>query len=297
VERDDELRAACFLALDVLCAQYGDEMPYQGVLDQGFRFGAHRVAFLTRMRGIYRARQQQGPAALSVNTSFKSPYNDEATDDGFLYAYQAGPLNNADNQWLHMAYELQVPLVYFWGGVRPGWYRPVYPCFVHDVFPLERRVLLAPGEMKGLTPEPPDTVIEQRYIVRETKVRLHQGRFRGAVLLAYRDSCAVCRLKEVRLLDAAHITADAASTGPPVVTNGLCMCSIHHRAFDKDLVGIAPDYRVHVSSRLLEEEDGPMLETLKDAHGQSIELPRRRREYPDPNRLAERFERFEATSR
>jgi putative restriction endonuclease len=295
VERDDELRAACFLALDVLCAQYGDEMPYQGVLDQGFRFGVDRVAFLTRMRGIYRARQQVGPAALSVNTSFNSPYNDEATDDGFLYAYQKGPLTNADNQWLRMAYELQVPLVYFWGGVRPGWYRPVYGCFVRDNFPLERRVLLAPTE-NGQTLEPPDTVIEQRYIVRETKLRLHQGRFRGAVLLAYRDRCAVCRLKELRLLDAAHITPDSASTGPPVVTNGLCMCSIHHRAFDKDLVGVSPDYRVHISSRLLEEEDGPMLETLKHAHGQSIELPRRRREYPDPERLAVRFERFESAA-
>jgi putative restriction endonuclease len=292
VERDEELRAACFLALDVLRAQYGDEMPYHGVLDQGFTLGSQRIAFLTRMRGIYRARQQRGPAALSVNTSFNSPYNDEATDDGFLYAYQAGAPTNADNQWLRMAFELQVPLVYFWGGVRPAWYRPIYPCFVQEDFPRERRVLLAPGGMKGLTPEPPDTVIEQRYIVRETKVRLHQGRFRGAVLLAYRDSCAVCRLKEVRLLDAAHITADSTGTGPPVVTNGLSMCSIHHRAFDMDLVGISPDYRVHVSSRLLEEDDGPMLETLKHAHGQPIELPRRRKEHPDPDRLAVRFERF-----
>jgi putative restriction endonuclease len=294
VERDEDLRAACFLALDVLSAQFGHELPYQGVLDQGFWFGPTRVAFLTRMRGIYRARQQSGPAALSVNTSFNSPYNDEATDEGFLYAYQAGPLSNADNQWLRMAYELQVPLVYFWGGVRPGWYRPIYPCFVRDDIPLERRVLLAPGEMRGMTPEPASTVIEQRYIVRETKARLHQGRFRGAVLLAYRDRCAVCRLKEVSLLDAAHITADAPLTGPPAVTNGLCMCSIHHRAFDQDLVGVSPDYRVHVSSRLLEDEDGPMLETLKHAHGERIGLPGRRREYPDPERLAERFERFQS---
>jgi predicted restriction endonuclease len=46
---------------------------------------------------------------------------------------------------------------------------------------------------------------ERRYVVRETKVRLHQARFRGAVLPAYRDQCTICRLKEVRLLDAAHI--------------------------------------------------------------------------------------------
>jgi putative restriction endonuclease len=135
VERDDALRAACFLSLDALRAQFGDEMPYEGVLARGFTFAGQHVPFLTRMRGIYRFRGQQGPAALSVNTSFKSPYNDEVTQEGFLYAYQAGPLTNADNQWLRMAYDLQVPIVYFWGGVRPGWYRPIYPCFVQEKLP------------------------------------------------------------------------------------------------------------------------------------------------------------------
>jgi putative restriction endonuclease len=128
--------------------------------------------------------------------------------------------------------------------------------------------------------------------VRETRVRLHQAVFRGRVLRAYASTCTICRLKEGRLLDAAHIAGDLEIHGEPVVPNGLSLCSIHHRAFDQQLVGVSPDYTVHVSKRLLEEEDGPMLELLKGFHTQAIVVPSRTAWRPDRERLAERFERF-----
>jgi putative restriction endonuclease len=134
--------------------------------------------------------------------------------------------------------------------------------------------------------------IERRYLVREVKQRLHQAQFRGAVLTAYRDRCAICTLKEVRLLDAAHIVGDAEESGEPLVSNGLSLCSIHHRAFDEDLVGVSPDRRVHVARRLLDDEDGPMLELLKGFHGRTIVAPTGSRLRPDRERLAERFSRF-----
>jgi putative restriction endonuclease len=127
-------------------------------------------------------------------------------------------------------------------------------------------------------------------------VRLHQARFRGRVLIAYSSRCTICRLKETRLLDAAHIAGDLEIHGQPIVPNGLSLCSIHHRAFDENLVGISPDYGVHVSPRLLEDQDGPMLELLKGFHSSTIELPSRRAWRPDQERLAERFERFRAAS-
>jgi putative restriction endonuclease len=78
------------------------------------------------------------------------------------------------------------------------------------------------------------------------------------------------------------------------VSNGLSLCSIHHRAFDEDLVGVAPDLRVHVSSRLLDDEDGPMLDVLKGFHGTTIDTPAKRLWRPDPNRLETRFARFQS---
>ena len=61
-----------------------------------------------------------------------------------------------------------------------------------------------------------------------------------------------------------------------------------------DLVGVSADYRVHVARRLLDEDDGPMLDLLKRAHGVSIELLRAARSRPDRERWAARFERFSA---
>ena len=294
--RDEGLRSSCFASLDVLCAQFGIDIPYQGGLDRGFPFRGRRVPFLSRFKGIHRAGAQEGPAALSINTSASSPYDDEEVPDGFMYAYRSGSTDQPDNRALRAAHTLGVPLVYF-VATRPGWYKPLFPCYVVNDDPAARRVLVAPGRMVGpldeRDPAPPDDPLERRYGVREARVRLHQARFRGRVLVAYASKCTICRLKEGRLLDAAHIVGDLQQRGDPHIENGLSLCSIHHRAFDQDLVGIAPDYRVHVSRRLLEDDDGPMLDLLKIAHGQAIELPSRRAWRPDPERLALRFARFQ----
>jgi len=294
--RDDDVRASCFATLDVLQATWGADIPY-AALAEGFNFRGLRVPFLNRAYGIYRAAGvQRGLAALSVNSSPKQiRYQDEQTPDGVLCRYQGDDPDNHFNRWLRSAHLLDVPLVYF-VGTRPNWYRPIYPTFVARDEPAELRVLLTFGKMRGPYDERepvhiPDE-IERRYVVREVKQRIHQAQFRGAVLPAYRDRCAICRLREVRLLDAAHIVADAEEAGEPVISNGLSFCSIHHRAFDEDLVGIDPNLRVHVSPRLLEDEDGPMLDVLKGFHGTAIEAPSRRLWQPDPERLAVRFERF-----
>jgi putative restriction endonuclease len=297
--RDDDVRASCFAALDVLRAEFGDDLPYRGGLDRGFAFRGRRVPFLNAQKGIYRAAAQRGPAALSVQTSSKSPYDDEETDLGFLYAYRAGSIDQPDNRALSAAHDLGAPIVYFVGS-RPGEYRALYPCFVTQNDPVARRVLLTVGRMAGPLDERepiiPADPVERRYAVREARVRLHQGRFRGLVLPAYSDRCAICRLRERRLLDAAHITPDLAEHGVAAVPNGISLCTIHHRAFDQNLVGVSPDYEVRVSRRLLDEEDGPMLELLKRFERSALLTPRRSDLRPDRERLALRFDRFLAAS-
>lgn len=292
---DEHLRSACFASLDVLCAQFGEDVPYKGGLDRGFPFAGRRVPFLSPQKGIFRAAVQRGSAALSINTSARSPYEDEELPNGFLYAYRTGSPDQPDNRALRAAHSSQAPIVYF-VATRPGWYRPLYPVYVVEDDPTRRRVLVTPGRMVGPLEEPEPVLVEdpleRRYAVREARVRLHQARFRGHVLIAYSSLCAICRLKETRLLDAAHIVGDLEQRGEPVVANGLSLCSIHHRAFDQDLVGVSPDYQVHVASRLLEDEDGPMLELLKGFHAQPIVVPSRRSWKPDRERLAVRFDRF-----
>ncbi len=298
--RDEDVRSSCFASLDVLCAKFGDDVPYREGLDAGFAFRGARLPFLTPYKGIYRARAQRGPAALSINTSFESPYADQETDEGVRYAYRAGDVDHPDNRALRVARDLAVPIVYF-VGTRPGWYRPFYPCYVVDDDPAARTVLVTKGAMVGTLDEREavllDDPLERRYAVREMRVRVHQARFRGRVIPAYRTQCAICRLKELRLLDAAHIVSDANVLGDPTVANGLSLCAIHHRAFDQNLVAVTPTYAVEVSPRLLADEDGPMLEVLQGFDGEQIVVPQRRSHRPDPDRLALRYEAFlEATT-
>lgn len=125
------------------------------------------------------------------------------------------------------------------------------------------------------------------------KQRLHQSSFREAVITAYKGRCALSGLPEPLLLDAAHIVSDKDERlGQPVVPNGIPLSKIHHAAFDAHLIGIDPDYRLHVAERLLGQKDGPMLEALKLLSGGTIHLPGRVKDRPDRDRLAMRFERF-----
>ena len=115
-------------------------------------------------------------------------------------------------------------------------------------------------------------------------------------MLAYSTRCAVCRIGHRELLDAAHIIADSDPRGLPIVRNGLALCKIHHAAYDRNILGIRPDYVIEIHHRLLDEIDGPMLRHgLQDHHAKPLmQLPQRRSELPDPTRLEERYAEFRA---
>nr|WP_246323925.1 HNH endonuclease [Petropleomorpha daqingensis] len=113
-------------------------------------------------------------------------------------------------------------------------------------------------------------------------------------MLAYETRCAVCSLNHRELLDAAHIIPDNDPRGAPVVANGLALCKLHHAAYDKNILGIRPDYTVEIHHRLLHEVDGPMLRHgLQEHHGRPLmQVPARRVDRPDADRLMERYEAF-----
>lgn len=198
----------------------------------------------------------------------------------------------ADNRWLREAMENRVPVIYFLG-VAPGLYQAIVPACVigWDARALKARVAFGMPAEQSL--DYPATAIERRYAPREVKQRLHQDSFREAVISAYDGRCAVSGLPEQRLLDAAHIIADRNEPlGQAIAPNGIPLSKIHHAAFDAHLIGIDPDFRVHVAARLLKQNDGPMLEVLKKLHDGKLHLPARRRDWPDQERLALRFDEF-----
>jgi putative restriction endonuclease len=93
-------------------------------------------------------------------------------------------------------------------------------------------------------------------------------------------------------LDAAHIVSYAEG-GTHLVTNGMSMCTIHHRAYDLDILGVRPDGVAEVRADVLEEVDGPMLRHgLQEVHGATLYLPRSPAMRPSVEGLEQRYERF-----
>lgn len=267
-------------------------------LRHGFRFRGGNVPLVGPQQGIWKPRGLSG--ALSIRTTFtppaqSPPYDDALGEDGCLrYKYRGQDPGHSDNRALRTALEYALPLVWFWG-VAPAVYEAIRPVWLIAEEGSERQFVVAVDEaQRSAAVGGAASEADRRYAERLTKTRVHQPLFRAQVLTAYDQCCAVCRLKYVALLDAAHILRDGHPRGDAVVENGLSLCKIHHAAFDENLIGVRPDKLVvEVRGDVRQERDGPMLlHGLQEMQGVRLHLPAVRRARPDPERLAERWEEF-----
>lgn len=296
---DDELRAVAFAFVQRLRDRYGGRIPRDELL-KGVTFRGERVPIWNYQKGIFKpAVLGREGATLSVQTSADSPYDDLHDPDSgeFVYKYRGTDPDHRDNVELRRAMTYQRPLIYL-VGVDPGFFDAILPVYVTGDDRARLQFTLAADQMGLVAPaiaDPVMTMARRQYATRAVMARLHQQQFRRMVLKAYREQCAICRLRHVELLDAAHILPDSDPRGEPVVSNGLGMCKIHHSAYDAQILGIDPDARVHIRVDVLEEVDGPMLRYgLQAVHGSSLLLPKKEEQRPNKEFLAERFERFRA---
>ena len=303
LDRDELIRAAAFEHVRRLRERHG--VLTSSDLRAGFTVLGERVPLINPQRGIFKPQQMR--FLLSIRTVFPTPgrrvwYDDQREvhrqifdgDETVDYAFMGQDPDAADNRWLREAYEHNVPVIYFLG-VAPGRYEAMIPTYIAgwDRAALKARVAFGVPDQPGFSA--PESAVERRYALRIVKQRLHQDTFREAVIAAYDGRCALSRFPEQRLLDAAHIIEDRDELfGQPIVPNGIPLSKIHHAAFDAHLIGIDPDYRIHVSDKLRDLKDGPLLEALKALDGRMIQFPSREKDKPDRDRLALRFERFSA---
>jgi putative restriction endonuclease len=298
--RELAVREALFKHLDDLLLVSIDETLRW---DQTETFAFNGESFSIRQargRGISKPAALDG--ALSITTAFtpfgrEPPYEDLQGDDGYpRYKYEGANLDAYTNRALRLCMDYGLPIVYFIG-VRRGVYKPIYPMFVVGDDPRHFEFILWFSRIEFVDSASVPVAPDKRYVLRETRSRLHQPIFREQVLNAYAAACAVCSLKHTQLLDAAHIIGDSRPNGDPVVPNGIALCKIHHAAYDQNFLGIRPDYKIVINPELLGEVDGPMLKHgLQEMHGSQIHLPRRHVAYPDQERLSVRFEEFKSAS-
>jgi putative restriction endonuclease len=301
LDPDIALRLAVFAHVARLRDTGGGAVP-ASALNAGLLVDGARMPIWNQQKGIFRpARMRHPGAALTVVTSVDGPYDDRLDDSDesrFVYRYRGTDPLHADNLAVRRAMELRRPLLYLIG-LEPGVYEPIFPVYVVGDRPAELAFLLMADVMADISRalvEPPEQLEARRaYRTVAAKVRVHQQQFRYLVLGAYRRQCAMCRLRHSPLLDAAHILPDRDERGRPEIPNGLSLCKIHHGAYDVGILGVDPDYRVHLREDILEEHDGPMLKHgLQEMHGQLIQVPAAEVKRPNRDYLAERFARFRA---
>jgi predicted restriction endonuclease len=119
------------------------------------------------------------------------------------------------------------------------------------------------------------------------RTRLVQGFFRDAVLSSYEFKCAMCSLDLPELLSASHIipwSQNVTLRADP--RNGLSLCAIHDRAFDRGLLSIGDSFNILLtpSARLHSCESRLYSVALLEVEGRSISLPKRF--LPDQEALA-----------
>ena len=304
MDPDRRIRGAAFAAIEKLSRQHGGQIPWQ-VIRVGFQAGGETVLFANRAKGIFKPRQMS--AALSIKTTVPRAgrslwYRDQSVgatnlDDatGLLrYDLSRGGREDPTNRALQAAMRRGAPLIYFMG-VSPATYQPVFPVWVEDFRQEEGYVLLATADFAVAEVVSPVAAvregIEASYSAITTRIRNHQAWFSARTKAAYRWRCAFSGLPVRELLVGAHIVPDAEG-GPPSVRNGICMSALHHVAFDSHLIGVDPDYRVHVASPLREQQDGDLLANIKRIDGARLRLPQAPEDWPDRRFLDRRFKQF-----
>lgn len=293
---DFQIRIATFNWLSEQTEIFGDVLS-RSLLQQGFEFGNQRVP-LVAPNGIFKPKIMDLP--LTITTSPESPYDDILDKENFLnYKYRGINPNHHDNVGLRKVFESQKPLAYF-HGIEPGKYLAFWPIFIigDDRTNLTFKAALdnidSVQEGAYVSNQIREETLGRRaYITSTVKVRLYQKSFRERVLRAYQSQCALCKLKHAELLDAAHIIPDNVPESTYEIENGLSLCKLHHAAYDRYLLGITPDYKIHVRRDILDEEDGPVLQHgLIGLHDKEIILPKSRGQWPNQDALDWRYNKF-----
>jgi putative restriction endonuclease len=84
---------------------------------------------------------------------------------------------------------------------------------------------------------------QRRSAIASVRRTLRDAAFKNRVLTCYSHRCAMCDF-QLDLVEAAHIVPVAEPTSTDETSNGIALCILHHRAYDKVLVSVGDNYRV-----------------------------------------------------
>ncbi|MHC9210516.1 HNH endonuclease [Serratia marcescens] len=106
------------------------------------------------------------------------------------------------------------------------------------------------------------------------KTRVDQNLFRKNVLEAYEYRCCITGLEEPALLVASHILPWSYSIEQRLnPSNGLCLSSLHDKAFDRGLITFDDKLRLALSNKIKQLKSSIYVENFEKYEGKMIRTP------------------------
>lgn len=125
-----------------------------------------------------------------------------------------------------------------------------------------------------------------------TRQRINQRFFHDAVFCSYENRCCITGINIPSLLEACHISSwkdDVKNRTNP--RNGLCMNLLFHRAYDKFMMAITPDFDIIISEQMLDAtKEEKFRGYLQELNGTQIRMPEKFS--PDRDLLAKHYEQY-----
>lgn len=135
------------------------------------------------------------------------------------------------------------------------------------------------------------TTVSTYEVLTEIKQRGGQERFRRLVFSHY-NKCAICGIEGELLLEAAHIVSwkdDETKRGD--ISNGLALCSLCHKLFDNNILGISEEYTIWIDiTKLKTFSNHPFLDLLKTREGEFAFLPANPQVQPSKENIRKRIQ-------
>jgi putative restriction endonuclease len=71
-------------------------------------------------------------------------------------------------------------------------------------------------------------------------------KFRKIVYASYSSRCAMCGI-QLKLVEAAHIVPHSHEKGTDDIGNGICLCALHHTAYDQSLIYFNEEFEIKIN--------------------------------------------------
>ena len=96
------------------------------------------------------------------------------------------------------------------------------------------------------------------------------------VLSNYSENCAVCNLNNTKLLVASHIIPWSKNKKERLNPhNGICLCSIHDKAFDMGLISIDKNLKLLLSKEIQELNKTPFDNFFANYANKDLNFPKK----------------------